>query len=229
MKPANCLKPCSFWKRSVFFLLIAFAPVTGFVTRVNAAEQFPASHRSDKPPLISITIENMTIQQAASLLEKKTNYHIKLQSINPEIRVSGHFVKTDMEIVCTNLLRGYNLLVVIDTKQRLMTVESLGSKMRNGKSDRSVNDGVQVGFSDQGQDAGTLSLGNDAEIVQRNQRDPFTGMAYADIIALHQKQVAELAESQQADENVEPFTGMTYAEIQALHKEQTRALSETER
>ena len=229
MKPLPFLNFDYFLIPFVLLLLTTIAPATGFVNTVDATEGVPVPHRAETPPLVSMTIENMPIQQAASLIEKKTKYHIKLQSINPAERVSGQFVETDMETVCTNLLRGYNLLIFTDTRQRLMTVKSLGQKTANRDFVRSGDDRVHAGVTEQNlhQDAkdGAFPHGNDST---SNQRDPFTGMTYADIVALHQKQAADIERDQHNPDNIAPFTDMTHSEIKALHEEQKKILTDTQ-
>ena len=110
-----------------------------------------------------------------------------------------------------------------------MTVKSLGPKTGDRDLGLSVDDSAHAGVSTQDlhQDAkdGALPHGNDSA---SNQRDPFTGMTYADIVALHQKQAAELERDQHNTENVAPFTSMTHAEIKALHKEQKKAFANTQ-
>ena len=229
MKPLNYPKFWYFLIPFAIFFLITFAPAFGFATTADAAEGTSAPHQAEQPPLVSITIKNLPIQQAASLIEKKTNYNIKLQSISLEKRVSGRFVETDIETVCSNLLRKHNLLILIDTKERLITLKSLGTKNGSGKSDLPVDDGVHADVSEQNlrkaDEGNALPFGNN---VERSQRDPFTGMTYADIIALHNKQTAELEKDEQNGEHVDPFTGMTYAEIRKLHEEQIKSLAETQ-
>lgn len=211
------------------FLLLTLALVTGPATTIEATEDIPEAHHAETPPLISMIIKNMPIQKAASLIEKKTDYRIELQSINPDEWVSGQFVETDIETVCSNLLRKHNLLILIDTKERLITLKSLGTKNGSGKSDLPVDDGVHADVSEQNlrkaDEGNALPFGNN---VERSQRDPFTGMTYADIIALHNKQTAELEKDEQNGEHVDPFTGMTYAEIRKLHEEQIKSLAETQ-
>ena len=229
MKPLTSLIQSCFFIFSVLFLPLALVVTPGLAITTNASELPSAVRRLETPPLVSVTIQNTSIQQAALLIKEKTNYRIKLQSIDLNERVSGHFVEADIETVCANLLKGYNLLIVTDMKQRLITVKSLGPKANSGMSGHLVNDGVQTGvleqnFHEDGQ-KDALPLGNDAEI---GQFDPFTGMAYADITALHHKQVVEIEQDQQNEETVEPFTGMTYAEIKTLHERQEKALAGTQ-
>ena len=230
MKPLTCLKYIYFLILGVVSLLImTLAPASGFATTIDAAEGIPAPHQAEQPPLVSITIKNLPIQQAASLIEKKTNYNLKLQSISLEKRVSGRFVETDIETVFSSLLRKYNLLILIDTKQHLMTVKSLGPKSDDGKSDLFSDDGVRAFVSEQ--DVHQIADGDAAPFGNKSEREqlaPFTGMTYADIVALHQKQASALERDQHNTENIAPFTGMTHSEINTLHEEQKRTLTDTQ-
>ena len=221
MKPPTRLTPNRLYKLFVFILLVAHLIGTHLVTTVDAADQLPVSNRGKTTPLVSLTIDNLPVQQAADLLEKKTNYRIELQSINPSERVSGQFVETDIETVCTNLLRRYNISILVDTGQRTLTVKSLGLKADHRPSDHPLNDGIDTGSSNQNhRKDSAVDVPNLANSPESDQRDPFTGLTHDEIVSLHQQQGAELLLQQQKGEDVDPFTGMTHSEINTLHKSQ---------
>ena len=227
-KTPNPLKMPSICYNLCFFLLMAHSTATGFTVTASEFERSPVAQNAKTPPLVSMNIENMSIEQAISLIEKKTGYHIELQSIDSTETVSGQFLETDIETVCINLLKKYNLAVLIDTRNRLMTVKSVGLKIDTKKSDRSVDGVVATGAS------GQVSL-KDAEEDERplenesisKQHEPVTGMKSSELVTLHLKQAAEIEQEQQNPENVAPFTGISTATIRALHEEQEKALVET--
>ena len=208
-----------------FPLLIAYSTATGFTPSANETERPAVAQNIKKPPLVSVSIENMPISQAVSLIEKKTDYHIKLQSIDPTEVVSGQFNERDIETVWINLLKNYNLAILVDTKKRLILVKSVGPKIDNGKSGRSVDSGMHAGgliqVSDNEEAGDVLPLGIDSG---SDRRESFTGMTSSEIATLHSKQAAQLEREQQNPESVVPFTGMTNAAIRALHEEQRKAL-----
>ena len=209
-------------------LLMAHSTATGFTVTANEFERHPVAQNAKTPPLISMSIKNMSIEQAISLIEKKTDYHIELQSIDSTETVSGQFIETDIETVCINLLKKYNLAVLIDTRNRFMTVKSVGPKIDTRKSGRSVDGVVATGVSE------LVSL-KDAEGDERplknesisDQREPVTGMTSSELATLHQKQAAEIEREQQNPESVLPFSGISNATIRALHEEQEKALVDT--
>ena len=209
-------------------LLMAHSTATGFTVTANEFERHPVAQNAKTPPLISMSIKNMSIEQAISLIEKKTDYHIDLQSIDPTETVSGQFLETDIETVCINLLKKYNLAVLIDTRNRLMTVKSVGVKIDARKSAHSVDGVAATGVSEQvslkDAEGDGRPLGNESNV---DQREPVTGMTSAELVNLHQKQAAEIEREQQNPENVVPFSGISTATIRALHEEQEKALKET--
>ena len=227
-KVPNLLKMCSICCNLCFFLLMAYSTATGFTVTANEFERPPVAQDAKTPPLVSMSIENMSIEHAISLIEKKTDYHIELQSIDSTETVSGQFIETDIETVCINLLKKYNLAVLIDTRNRLMTVKSVGPKIDARKSAHSVDGVVATGASEQ------ISL-KDGEGDERplgsesisDQREPVTGMTSSELVTLHQKQAAEIEREQQNPESVLPFSGISNATIRALHEEQEKALVDT--
>ena len=221
MKFPICLLTAYPLKVFIFFLLMIYSAGSHPVITAGAAEQLPSTHHAERTPLVSLTIENITIHQAVSLLEEKTGFRIELKSINANERISGQFIETDIETICTSLLRQYNLITIIDTDQRLITVTSIGPKTRNKDLAHSVNDGlpaeVSEHISQKESQGNALPIGIDAESDQPNALAPMTN---AELAALHQEQLAEIARDQQNPEKVVPFTDMTNAELNALHQEQ---------
>ena len=221
MKPPTRLTPNRLYKLFVFILLVAHLIGTHLVTTVDAADRFSVANRGKTTPLVSVTIDNLPVQQAADLLEKKTNYRIELQSINPSERVSGQFIETDIETVCTNLLRRYNISILVDTGQRTLTVKSLGPKVDHRHSDHPVNDGTLTSSLNQDhQKDSVVDAPNLANSPETDQRDPFTGLTHDEIVTLHQHQIDELKSDKQQPEDVDPFTGMKNSDMVILHKNQ---------
>lgn len=221
MKFPICLLNAYPLKVFIFFLLMIYSVGTHPVITAGAAEQLLSAHHAERRPLVSLTIENITIQQAVSLLEKKTGYRIELKSINVNERIYGHFIETDIETICTSLLKHYNLITIIDTDQRLITVTSIGPKTGNKDLAHPVNNGLPAEISEhisqKESQADALPIGIDAESDQPNAVSPMTN---AELAALHQEQNAEIERDQQNPEKVVPFTGMTNAELGVLHQAQ---------
>ena len=213
----------------IFLCLIALSNATYFVITAEATEKPPVAHCAKMPPLVSMTLKNTSFRQVSSLVEEKTRFRVKLQSINPNERVSGQFIEADIETIYTNLLRRHNLLILTDTKQCVITVKSLGPKIVNRKSDGPLDGGMdkvsseEIPLKDTEEDASVLEKSGVSD-----ERDPFTGMTSADIDALHKKQAAEIEHDQQNPESIDIFTGMTNAEIRALHEEQIKEITGTQ-
>jgi len=83
----------------------------------------------ERSPLVSGVFKHTPVKDVISSIEKNIGYKINLQSFDLSTPVSGEFVEKDINSVFTSLLKGYNLIVLIDNEKRIVQIKSLGKKV----------------------------------------------------------------------------------------------------
>ena len=184
-----------------------------------------AKSREEALPSVTVSVKNMPISQVAVLIQEQIGYQVVLKSISPDVRVAGQFTNTDIETVFTSLLKGNNIAILVDNKDRLVTVQSLGKKTKNDISVGNIERNVPVEIID---DQGHNIEGGSSQSLKGessyNNYDPFTGQTQKEIGCLHVEQEFSIEREEMDPSNVEPFTGMTNAEISELHNMQNKEI-----
>lgn len=220
-------KTCFLLQLCCALLLTCTLPLTGNTAPAETAMTV-ADKQDDRIPPVTMTLENISISKAATLIGEQTGYRIILQGLASDLPVSGRFTEVDLSTVFTSLLRDYNLAILVDYNERQITVQSLGKKLPSrGQDNLPIFSDRKASQDDQNQDAIEESVAN-SNMNTENDRDPLTGQTFAEIASLHRIQKEEIERKQQDPETVDPFTGMTNAEIWALHEKQRKEIADTQ-
>jgi len=175
-------------------------------------------------PSISVAIDNVPARVAAATIGEKIGYRVTLQSIDPELKVSGRFTESPVDAVLTRLLKGYNLSIMFDSRERVITVQSLGKKRTSQGAD-SVAGKVEASLDSTDQDSpvresttGIVMVDPDSlnGMVHSEKNDPLTGQSYEEIAAMHAKDQREMEQAQLDPSIVDPMTGIPHAELKKL-------------
>jgi hypothetical protein len=181
-----------------------------------------AGNQGESLPSISIELENVPARVAVATIGEKIGYRVALQSIDPEIQVSGQFTESPVDAVLTRLLKGYNLAIMFDSRERVITVQSLGKKRPSqgsdslaGKNDRSVD----LPDQDVPRESGSGPMVDPDSLngmVYSAENDPLTGQSYEEIAAMHAKDKREREQAQLDPSIDDPMTGIPHVELKKL-------------
>ena len=182
-----------------------------------------AVSQGESLPLISVELENVPARVAAATIGQKIGYRVALQSIDPEMKVSGRFTESPVDDVLTRLLKGYNLAIMFDSRERVITVQSLGKKRTpQGSDDLAGKDKSHIELPDQdspAQESASSPIVNPDSLngkVYSGKNDPLTGQSYEEIAAMHAKDKREREQTQLDPSIVDPLTGIPHAELKKL-------------
>ena len=182
-----------------------------------------AVSQGESLPLISVELENVPARVAAATIGQKIGYRVALQSIDPEMKVSGRFTESPVDDVLTRLLKGYNLAIMFDSRERVITVQSLGKKRTpQGSDDLAGKDKSNIELPDQdspAQESASSPIVNPDSLngkVYSGKNDPLTGQSYEEIAAMHAKDKREREQTQLDPSIVDPLTGIPHAELKKL-------------
>lgn len=221
------VKTCFLCRLCCALLLTGVPLLTCNAASAEAAKSI-IGKQAEWGPSVTVTLENISISKAAVLIGEQTGYRISLDGLAPDLPVTGRFSESDLTTVFTNLLRDYNLGILVDHSKRQVVVQSLGKKLPSRPQDTDDIHSAQTTSSENSQqDVAAQNVAN-FENSPDNKRDPFTGQSYSEIVTLHHQQEAEIERDQQNPEAVEPLSGMTNAEIWALHEMQKKAIADTQ-
>ena len=203
--------------------VLAWLPVVVLLCVFSMPYLGTAMSQGGSLPSISVELDNVPARVAVATIGQKIGYRMALQSIDPEIKVSGRFTESPVDTVLTILLKGYNLAILFDSRERVITVQSLGKKRPSqgsgslaGKAESS-ND-----LSDQdspSQVSATATMVDPASLngmVYSEKNDPLTGKSYEEIAAMHAKDKREREQTQLDPSIVDPLTGIPHAELKKL-------------
>lgn len=206
------------WLPVLVLLFVLSLPCLGF-----------AANQRESLPTIAIDIDNVPARVATAMIGEKIGYRVALQSIDPEIKVSGRFTESPVDTVLTRLLKGYNLAILFDSKGRTITVQSLGKKRPPQGSDlQAGTEGGGVGPPDQDLPVAESSQAQDGASglmvdpdslngkVYSGKIDPLTGQSYEEIAAMHAKDQREREQTQRDPATVDPMTGIPLDELKKL-------------
>jgi hypothetical protein len=209
--------------RKNFLAVPAWLPVLVLLFVFSMPWPGYAVSQGESLPSISVEIDNVPARVAAATIGEKIGYRVTLQSIDPEMKVSGRFTDSPVDAVLTRLLKGYNLAIMFDSKDRVITVQSLGKKRTPQGSDSLV--GTDESNSDlPDQDSLAQRSASDAMadpdslngMVYSEKNDPLTGQSYEEIAAMHAKDKREREQVQLDPSIVDPMTGIPHAELKKL-------------
>ena len=206
-------------------LLTGILLLTGNLASSEAAKSV-IGKQGDGGPFVTMTLENISISKAAALIEGQTGYRISIEGLGVDLPVTGCFSEIDLTTVFTTLLREHNLGILVDHTKRQVIVQSLGKKPASRPQDSDDIINARAASSDNPQQDAATDNVSSFDTDPDNNRDPFTGQSYSEIITLHHKQEADIQRDQQNPEAVDPLSGMTNAEIWALHEKQKKAIAD---
>ena len=208
--------------RKNFLAVPAWLPVLVLLFVFSMPWPGYAVSQGESLPSISVAIDNVPARVAAATIGEKIGYRVTLQSIDPEMKVSGRFTDSPVDAVLTSLLKGYNLAIMFDSRERVITVQSLGKKRPSqgsdslaGKNDRSVDLPDQDAPRERGSgpmvDPDSLN-----GMVYSAENDPLTGQSYEEIAAMHAKDKREREQAQLDPSIDDPMTGIPHVELKKL-------------
>ena len=218
------MKTCiNFLMRKNFPAVPAWLPVLVLLFVFSMPWPGYAVSQGESLPSISVEIDNAPARVAVATIGKKIGYRVVLQSIDPEMKVSGRFTESPVDAVLTRLLKGYNLAIMFDSRERVITVQSLGKKRTSQGSDSLVGtDENNLDLPDQDsptQGSATASMVDPDSLngmVYSAENDPLTGQSYEEIAAMHAKDKREREQTQLDPSIVDPMTGIPHAEMKKL-------------
>lgn len=214
----------NFFSRKNLPSLMVWLPVFFLVSVFCIYGPGYSASQADALPLISVDVQNVPLRTAATTIgEKIGGYRVALQSIDPDMKVSGRFAKSTIDSVFTQLLKGYNLAILVDSRERVVTVQSLGKKSASQGSDfLAGKDESSMDLPDQdssGQESASGTMVDPASLngmVHSDKNDPLTGQSYEEIAAMHAKDKREREQTQLDPSIVDPMTGIPHAEMKKL-------------
>ena len=184
------------------------------------------------PPPITLTVHKLPVGQAVKQITELTGYEIQLLGIDQGEIVSGVFSNQDVESVFHLLLRGYNIVTMIDVERHQVVVRSLSRKSH--VSSKPDGPGGAITQTKNMGEAGDLIEGIEKEGItslndkdsKDNNIDPFTGQSQDTIVTLHATQQKEMERTLANPNYVDPLTGMTNSEIKELHSRQNAEIEQ---
>ena len=211
------------WKKNLPVLL-AWFPVLFLVSVSCISCPGYAASQADALPLISVEVHNVPVRTAAATIgEKIGGYRVALQSVDPDMKVSGRFKDSTIDTVFAQLLKGYNLAILVDPRGRVVTVQSLGKKSASQSSDSLAGkDESSMDLPDQAspaqESASSPMVDPDSlnGMVHSEKNDPLTGQSYEEIAAMHAKDKRAREQTQLDPSIVDPMTGIPHAELKKL-------------
>ena len=209
--------------------VLAWLPVVVLLCVFSMPYLGTAMSQGGSLPSISVELDNVPARVAAATISEKSGYRVALQSIDPEIKVSGRFTESPVDTVLTILLKGYNLAIMFDSRERVITVQSLGKKRTpQGSDDLAGKDKSHIELPDQdspAQESASSPIVNPDSLngkVYSGKNDPLTGQSYEEIAAMHAKDKREREQAQLDPSIVDPMTGIPHVELKKLFEQQKK-------
>ena len=83
--------------------VLAWLPVVVLLCVFSMPYPGTAMSQGESLPSISVELDNVPARVAAATISEKSGYRVVLQSIDPEIKVSGRFTESPVDTVLTIL------------------------------------------------------------------------------------------------------------------------------
>ena len=212
-------------KRSKMFLvavstcaLLAHFPV--FISDCLAQEA-----SADLGVTVTINAKNTPIKDVLVEFSKQTNWHVLFDAAIEKEHVSGSFSQEPLDSFLNKILKGKNLIVLYDAKQKIVDIQSFGDKRPKAFL---ISKG-QLRESPLSSDEQEFFVSHASALSQLEtfkgelgSPGPLTGAQLGAIATLQQQQKQAHEEYLNNPDSVEPFTGMrlgTIAEIQQQQKQ----------
>ena len=214
----------NFFRKRNLPALLVWLPVFFLVSVSYISCLGYAASQADALPLISVDVHNVPLRTAAATIgEKIGGYRVALQSIDPDMKVSGRFKESTIDTVFTQLLKGYNLAILVDPRGRVVTVQSLGKKTTpqgsdhlSGTDDGSMDSPEQDSPAQESASSPMIDPDSLNGMVHSEKNDPVTGQSYEEIAAMHARDKKEREQTQLDPAIVDPMTGIPHAELKKL-------------
>lgn len=216
-------------KRSKMFLvavstcaLLAHFPV--FISDCLAQEA-----SADLGVTVTINAKNTPIKDVLVEFSKQTNWHVLFDAAIEKEHVSGSFSQEPLDSFLNKILKGKNLIVLYDAKQKIVDIQSFGDKrpraflISKGQLRESpLSTGEQELFISHANGLSQLAANKDELTMQ----EPLSGAQLGAITALQQQQKQAYEEYLNNPDSVEPLTGIRLGAIAELQNQQKQAYEE---
>ena len=191
-------------------IIITYYILLSFYSTVIAQAE---GKECDNNQLVTLSLNKQTLSDVASIVLTQTGYHVEHESIDSSLLVSGVFTNVTIEKLYLRLLKGSNIAIEFDTKEKKVKVKLLG-KWLPKKEIESKNEIKQL----HAQQAKQIRRQNNSP----DTIEPFTGQSYGEIKKLHAQQAKQVRSQNNNPNTIEPFTGQSYGEIKKLHARQAK-------
>lgn len=166
----------------------------------------------------NIYVNSRPIKEVARLISEQTGYKVELKAIDEAFLVTGQYHKVAVEKIFTHLLKRYNISVAINPTNKIISVESLGGKIKlaNNAQNFEPSSPALVSTTEAEPLPPVIEVKDDA-----NNSDPsleLAGVSRDDLEMLHAQQTKDFMQQQSDSKTIDPFTGLTIAALQDMQK-----------
>ncbi|PIE56558.1 MAG: hypothetical protein CSA34_02785 [Desulfobulbus propionicus] len=159
-------------------------------------------------------------------LHKKTNYTFIIPDEWRTFQVNGKYTDIDLETFFHRVFKRVNFSLLIDEKERLVTVQLYGKK--EGAFSQ-IGGGENVTDLDPELEIPRKELAErhkrQLEMFEKSKKDPEAidpefGVPYVELAKRHKKQLERFEKSKKDPEAIDPEFGVSYVELAKRHKKQ---------
>ena len=163
-----------------------------------------------------ISIKNQPLNEVVKLIKEQSGYRVKLIDIDGSLLVKGEYRNAAVEKIFTHLLKGHNVAVAIDPIYKLISVISLGDKIKRVEE---AGDSESIPPVSVTEDTGALGPIVTSEPPRK---DPLTGLTLEEMQELHAQQVREIEQQLNEPDAVDPWSGLTRSALADMHRKQVQ-------
>lgn len=213
---------CSFRKHRLFLFEIGLAKTGRWVRLTTLAVVIVVgwmwlsciAGEAREITTINIMVHRRPIAEVIREVQDRTGFRVILKNIDPETPVSGTFQETEVTSLFLTLLKGYNVSVLVNEKEKSMVVSSLGQSVGPGKNGEASR---EVTFAGEGRAVGSSGC---LQTNSCDSEDSTENLYNQDKENLMEQQAQEYAQAMKDPATVDPITGMTLFDLENLHKKQ---------
>lgn len=213
---------CSVWKHCFFLCENSLAGAGRCVSLtalavviVGGGMWLPCSaSETRETTTVNIMAHRRPIAEVVREVEERTGFGVILKNIDPETPVSGNLQETEVSTLFLALLKGHNVSVLVNEKEKSIIVSSLGQSVASGKNGEASREGT---FAGEGRAAGISAC---QQTNSCDSEDSTENLYNEDKKNLMEQQAREYAKAMKDPDTVDPITGMTLFDLENLHKKQ---------
>ena len=178
---------------------------------------------------VTISVRNVPIKDVLVEFSRQTNWYVLFDAAIEKEQVSGSFSQEPLDSFLNKILKGKNLIVLYDAKQKIVEIQSFGDKrprtflISKGQLRESPLSTDEQAFF--------VSHVNALSQLEKfkgelSSSEPLTGAQLGAIATLQQQQKKVHEEYLNNPESIEPFTGAKLGAIAELQEQQRRVHEE---